>query len=485
MKQAILIMVDTQRCDMVGAYPGSPAKTPALNKLAKEGTLYQKAYTCAPVCAPARSALFTGLYPHSNGVVANSTPLNQGVKNAGQWLSPHGIECAYMGKWHLDGGDYFGYGSCPEGYNPRYWYDMKNYLDSLPDDDARLLSRTPMAQRDDDPPREGTYAHRCCKKAIEFLEEYKNKSFFLTLSLDEPHDPFVCPRSYMDGLDRRGFKVPKYPNYRAPLDDKPQSHKIWAGRFESVTYEELDKNQRALYACNEFCDDEIGRVLQRVEELGLEPLIIYTADHGDMLLSHGLVGKGAAMYDEITRVPLIIKGQDLPSADTPVSHIDLLPTLMHYFDVKTPKALQGRALQSLGEGSRDVFIQYTRYETDHDGFMGYQPIRCITDGRYKLVINLLDSDELYDLDSDPYEMKNLIEDPAYAGVRDTLHDRLIAQMDDTRDNSRGYQWLCRPWREGVEPSFDNSGMTRQAVEDDYVQLDYSTGLPMEEAVRKK
>ena len=66
-----------------------------------------------------------------------------------------------------------------------------------------------------------------------------------------------------------------------------------------------------------------------------------------------------------------------------------------------------------------------------------------------------------------------------------MHDRLIAQMYDSRDNSRGYQWLCRPWREGVEPSFDNSGMTRKAVEDDYVQLDYSTGLPMEEAVRKK
>jgi len=97
----------------------------------------------------------------------------------------------------------------------------------------------------------------------------------------------------------------------------------------------------------------------------------------------------------------------------------------------------------------------------------------------------LDTDELYDLGADPYEKENLIHCEKYKEIRNELHDILIAQMDDTRDNSRGYQWLCRPWREGAEPSFDNSGMTRQAVEEDYVQLDYSTGLPMKDPVRKK
>jgi uncharacterized sulfatase len=480
-------MVDTQRRDMVGCYPDSKSLTPNLKALAERGRAYNRAYTCSPVCAPARSALFTGLYPHSNGVVANSTPLGQGVKNAGQWLSPHGIECGYIGKWHLDGGDYFGYGRCPEGYNPRYWYDMKNYLDSLPDDEARIRSRIPMPARDDDPPEEDTYAHRCCDKAIDFLEEFKDKNFFLTLSLDEPHDPYVCPRRYMDALDERGFRVPKKPNYRADLSSKPLSHRIWAKRFESVTYDELDRAQKGLFACNEFCDYEIGRVLDKVEELGLEPMIIYTADHGDMLLSHGIAGKGCAMYEEITNIPLIIsvKGQTLPGSDVPVSHLDLLPTLMKYLDVKIPKPLQGKALQDIKDENRYIFLEYTRYETDHDGFMGYQPIRCVTDGRYKLVINLLDTDELYDLGADPYEKENLIHCEKYKEIRNELHDILIAQMDDTRDNSRGYQWLCRPWREGAEPSFDNSGMTRQAVEEDYVQLDYSTGLPMKDPVRKK
>jgi uncharacterized sulfatase len=117
--------------------------------------------------------------------------------------------------------------------------------------------------------------------------------------------------------------------------------------------------------------------------------------------------------------------------------------------------------------------------------MGYQPIRCVFDGRYKLVINLLTDDELYDLETDPYEMNNCIDNPKYKKTRDGLHDRLLQHMNDTRDVYRGYYWRCRRWRKGEKPSFKDAGMTRQPEEEDYVQLDYATGLPMEKAVRNK
>lgn len=176
-KQVVLIMVDTQNQSMLSCYNKNFIKTPALDSIAEEGTRFNCGYTCQPVCGPARSAIFTGLFPHSNGMVANSMQLGANIKTAGQRISKNGVECAYIGKWHLDGGDYFGYGKCPDGYNPKYWYDMRNFIDELPDDETRRKSRVNMGMRTDDPKEEDTYAHRCCDRAIKFLDEFKDRDF--------------------------------------------------------------------------------------------------------------------------------------------------------------------------------------------------------------------------------------------------------------------------------------------------------------------
>lgn len=148
--------------------------------------------------------------------------------------------------------------------------------------------------------------------------------------------------------------------------------------------------------------------------------------------------------------------------------------------------LVGAPLQEVApSANRDVFIEFTRYEVDHDSFMGFQPIRCIFDGRYKLTINLMTSDELYDMQTDPYEKTNLIACKDTAKIRNAMHDRLIAKMNDTRDLYRGYYWHCRPWRKDITPSFNHTGFTRQLEEEDFCQLDYNTGLPMQGSVRKK
>ncbi|MCK9190671.1 MAG: sulfatase-like hydrolase/transferase, partial [Sphaerochaetaceae bacterium] len=124
-RQVVFIMTDTTRWDMIGCYGNKDMSTPNIDKLAEEGVRYNKAYSTQPVCGPARSAIFTGLYPHSNGGITNTVPLTSGIKTIGEYLKPNGIESAYIGKWHLDGGDYFGNGICPEGYDEDYWYDMR------------------------------------------------------------------------------------------------------------------------------------------------------------------------------------------------------------------------------------------------------------------------------------------------------------------------------------------------------------------------
>ena len=135
-----------------------------------------------------------------------------------------------------------------------------------------------------------------------------------------------------------------------------------------------------------------------------------------------------------------------------------------------------------------VFMEFGRYEVDHDGFGGMQLIRAIFDGRHKLVLNLLTSDELYDLEKDPSEINNLIEDEAYKEIRNKLHNALLDEMNRSRDPFRGYYWENRSWREdATEPTWDYTGMTRQKENEEYEprQLDYMTGLEMAQAVRGK
>lgn len=242
-------------------------------------------------------------------------------------------------------------------------------------------------------------------------------------------------------------------------------------------------------ACNTFVDAQIGKLMDVIDKELDNPLIIYTSDHGDMMMAHGLMAKGAAMYDEITNVPLLIRGGPFTDREitAPVSHIDLLPTIMQYLGLDIPKMLEGESLYNL-EGdtiNRDVFMEFFRYELELDGFLGCQPIRSIFDGRYKLNINLFSSDELYDLENDPFELKNLLADESCAGIRDSLHDRLLQHQNDTVDPFRGYPWACRPWRKDKKPSFHNDGYTRQRSEEGMTRCDYATGNPVEVEIRKK
>ncbi len=167
--------------------------------------------------------------------------------------------------------------------------------------------------------------------------------------------------------------------------------------------------------------------------------------------------------------------------------------MLDFFGLPTPQTLVGHSLLPLFRqperpANDAIFMEFGRYETDHDGFGGFQPVRAVRDERYKLVINLLTTDELYDLEADPFELRNLIASPEHAAIRDRLHDRLLAWMNDTRDPFRGYYWERRPWRTDAWPAtWDYTSMTRQREELDYEprQLDYATGLEITETVRRK
>ncbi|NLS84665.1 MAG: sulfatase-like hydrolase/transferase [Ruminococcaceae bacterium] len=491
-RQIILLMTDTTRCDMLGCYGNADMRTPNLDRLAAEGLRYTNAYTCQPVCGPARSAIFTGTFPHSNGMVTNSIAMGDNVKTIGQRLSDNGVHCGYIGKWHLDGGDYFGNGRCPEEWDERYWYDMRCYLDELTDEERRLSRQSSTAYRDD-MTAEFTYAHRCSDRALKFLDENSGEDFFLTVSYDEPHGPCLCPAPFNKMYD--GVSMPKSENYADDLSKKPLMQQLWSGKGINADPESLHAPSDALalfLGCNSFADMEIGRVLDKIREKCPDALVIYTSDHGDMLGNHRLQMKNAVAYKEVANIPLLIKCGAKGVINAPASHIDIAPTVLDYMGVPVPKLLEGKSmvkqLRNPDVKINDVvFTEFTRYEVDHDGFGGLQPMRTATDGRFKLVLHLTDTDEFYDMQNDPAEVHNLINDENFAEQRDALHDKILQHMNDTRDLYRGYQWLCRPWRKTAAPTWENDDCTRQRENEEYEprQLDYDTGLPMETAVRSK
>ncbi|MCT4598686.1 MAG: sulfatase-like hydrolase/transferase [Vallitalea sp.] len=493
-KKVILIMTDTQRTDMLGCYGNSDMNTPNIDKLATDGMLFKKAYTTQPVCGPARSALFTGTYPHSNGSWGNNMPLGDNVKTIGQRLTDKGIHTAYIGKWHLDGSDYFGLGRCPKGWDENYWYDMRCYLEELSKED-RLCSRSPKIMEDRELSEDFTYGNRVSNRAIDFLSNTKDEDFLLVVSYDEPHDPCVCPEPYASMY--KGYEFPKNKNVWDTLEEKPEHQKIWAGDSVNQDKDSLTITADYFFGCNSYVDYEIGRVLCAIEENCPDALVIYTSDHGDHMNSHCLYTKGATMYQENINIPLIIKQKDMISAksicENVASHIDIVPTILDIFEQNIPKTIEGKSMiNTLKDPStktnEEVFIEFSRYEIDHDGFGGFQPIRCVFDGRYKLVINLLTTDELYDLEKDSSEMNNLINCSDYTNIRNSLHNKLLDWMNDTRDPFRGYYWERRPWREDASPAtWDYTRMTRQREELDYEpkQLDYSTGLEITDTVRIK
>ncbi|MGD0089747.1 MAG: sulfatase-like hydrolase/transferase [Planctomycetota bacterium] len=493
-RHVVLIMTDTQRADMLGCYGNLEMKTPCLDALAAGGLRFDHAYTCQPVCGPARSALFTGAWPHSNGSWANCMPLGANVKTVGQRLRDHGIHTACIGKWHLDGGDYFGLGRCPDGWDPAYWYDMRNYLEELTPAE-RLRSRRTETNRDPGLTAAFTFGHRCSQRALDFLQKHHAEDFFLVVSYDEPHGPCLCPRPYSEMY--RDYEWPKSRNIWDTLADKPEHQRVWAGKSLQQDKDALRIRPADYLGCNSFVDSEIGRVLEALARYAPDALVLYTSDHGDALGAHSLGNKGPAMYEEITRVPFIVRWPgrtpERAACGHPVSHIDVVPTILDAFGLPQPKSLEGRSmLPTFGapelKAGDTVFMEFGRYETDHDGFGGFQPIRAACDGRCKLVLNLLAGDELYDLQADPQELANLIAAAEYAAVRNALHDRILEWMNRTRDPFRGYYWERRPWRTDARPAtWDYTLMTRQRENEEYEprQLDYNTGLEMQKAVRPK
>lgn len=460
----VIIMTDTQSRNMVGAYGEKRMDTPNLDRLAAGGVRFDRAYTTCPLCTPARSGIFSGTHPTVNGAWCNNVAPSSTVPLMGTIFSHYGYTTAFVGKWHLDGSGYFGDGVAGGGFADAWWYDGKRYAQDVGHETFNRYRTGAEVDAAD------VWGHRVANRAVDFLKCRKTKDpFLLVASFDEPHGPYRAPAPFHEAFDTSSLEPP--PNFGAPLPDKPRLQQIHREHgWRDTPWEAFREKLRRLYACNAAIDREIGRVIHAVEAFAPEETtILYTSDHGDMQGAHGLSSKGPMMYEEIIHVPFIVKSPGCATGQVTqalASHVDILPTLLDLASLPSPESLQGTSLAPTLRDPRQqtrqhALTSFSRFAINHDDWGEFYPIRCLTDGRYKLAINLFESDEFYDLQTDPFELNNILRQEGVSRVRDRLHDALLDEMDRIRDPFRSYRWGDRDWRSVRQP-FYQGGKRRHA-----------------------
>ncbi|MFO8007085.1 MAG: sulfatase-like hydrolase/transferase [Candidatus Brocadiia bacterium] len=464
----LFLYTDEQRFDTMGAYGNRRIETPNLDRLAETSTVFDEAYVTQPVCTPSRSTLLTGLYPHTNGCLANNVPLPADVPCLPQIL-PRGVYAtAHHGKWHL--GDeifpqhgfqhwraiedmyrgYYSPGRCREKLSHyQRWLQQERGVE--PPEGSDHLNRSQVARL----PEELSKPAYLAQEASRFIRANRGRPFVLYVNFLEPHMPFTGPR---DG-QYDPAEVPLPDNFEAapgpaqPLKAR-SNHLRWSSRFET------EEDWRALIArywglCSQV-DTHVGTILDALEECGLtdETIVVYTSDHGDMMGSHQLAAK-TVMYQEAVRVPLMVR---LPGQTEgrrvrgPVSQIDLVPTLLDLMGAPLPDHLEGKSLRAALTGevealTEDIFIEWNGVEgydpkwqvpgADEQEVKAsyHDPVRTIiTPDGWRFSCSPLGEHELYNLREDPGETVNLAMQEQHRPVMRELCGHIAAWQERTADH---------------------------------------------------
>ena len=450
----LFIMTDQQRWDAMSCAGNLVIKTPNLDRLAEEGARFAKFYSSCPVCTPARTVILTGHALESNHVWSNTnvttSELPAELLSFDQVLLRNGYKGEYYGKWHVP------YQLALDYTRPVRWLNGKNKPPGskadISDSDAyREYVRKNVPARDPKPgqlvqkngvwpytpipldenygkadaskasqaeaygrleiPPEHSSTAYTAKEGIEALERLKDGPFTLTISLDPPHPPMMVSEPFYSMYPPEKIPVP------ASLAD-PRTNSPYADRTKGprdALYRD-PQNIRQMtsiyYGMISEVDLWVGKILQRLDELGLaqNTLVVFTSDHGEELGEHGMHGK-FVFYEGSVHVPLLLRLPGVIPAQTvvtaPASQLDLFGTILDYLN-QPSRPTEGRSLRPLIEGKESGVGRIAVSEWPAAQLPGFM----VTDGRWKLLYgrNATNKslDALYDLQTDPHEMNNLI-----------------------------------------------------------------------------
>ncbi len=434
----LFIMSDQHRFDSLGCNGHPLVKTPNLDRLAQRGTNFTHAFTPLPMCVPVRSSLITGQWPSHHGAVHNfDGECFKGIEPSGpsvpRAITAGGYQSYHCGRWHvrpestpLD----FGF----QEYTPDWRYAKWRKHQGIPP-----CPNTGGGFGNVDPHITGEQSSLAwqAQQVMDFLSknEQQPDPFFVRWHMVEPHLPCRPPAEYAHLYAAKDMQP--WPGFADSFKNKPYMQKQMVIGRETIdlNWEDWAPCVARYFAEITLMDAQIGRVLDRLEEMGVadNTLIIYTADHGDMCGSHKMIDKHCIMYDDVMRVPLIMAWPDHIAAgqvkdDFVVNAIDVPATWCAAAGIETPDYCDGLDLLSAATSERtDVFGTY------HGNQFGNYSQRMLRDRRWKYVWNVSDLDELYDLEADPAELENRISDIACKDELQRLRLRMVDWMVETDD----------------------------------------------------
>lgn len=464
----LFIWTDEQRADTMAAYGNTKIHAPNLDKLASESIVFKNAYVTQPVCTPSRSSVMTGLWPHTNGCTTNNVPLAKEVHCLPELITDRQYRTAYMGKWHLGDEIFTQHGfeemvSIEDGY-ARYYGPGRDRTQRSDYHHFLIANGYKPDQNDGTFGRE--FACRLpiehCKpefletKACKFLREHRQEPFILYVNFLEPHMPFFGPLDREHSLDEVYLPA----NFADPLEEnEPLRYRLMRehceqayGRDEAA-FKELTRKYWGLVT---QVDHSVGQILTTLDELGLaeKTIVVFTSDHGDMMGSHKLVTK-TMMYEESVRVPWLMRvpsiGRRQRVITTPVSHIDLVPTLLDLMGMSIPDRLQGQSLAPLMRGEKvaedHVFVEWNPGTGVHvveggSKLASKAEIERIRQARirtvvspdgWKLCLSDTDKSQLFNLREDPGETRNLFDSGRHEDVVARLTERIRRWQEKTGD----------------------------------------------------
>jgi choline-sulfatase len=440
-RNVLFILSDDHAAYALGAYGNTLVRTPNLDRLARTGIRFDRAYANSPVCTPSRQSLITGKLPHAAGVTLLSTPLSSDQLTIAEHLKKSGFATGAVGKMH------FVNERLRHGFDFRV--DLPDYTAHLKSHPARPppsnLSVKPPWRPFRDPARvwlnadmlpEGVYdadssGTYLAQRAIKFLGEHQSDRFCLWLGFHEPHSPFDFPIEYQGRIDPNRITIPK----KGPEDDR------WFPEiFRNLTEQDQRGIAASYYTAVEYLDKNVGLVLDALDRLGLaeSTLVVYAGDQGYLLGHHGRFEKHT-MWEPAVRIPLLLRNptrlgsaKQIPAL---VEMLDLAPTLLDLLGVPPMPGAQGKSLVPLLDGSVDHIHEevFSEYLPDHMAMLRTDRWKFVfSSGQHDLALGyqtgrapLGREQRLYDEQSDPEEHHNLASDPNHTPVAHDLRQRML------------------------------------------------------------
>jgi N-acetylglucosamine-6-sulfatase len=433
-RNIVFILTDDHRYDAMGFLKGqSWLETPHLDSLARDGVHFRNAAVTTALCSPSRASILTGQYAHRHRVVDNNTAIPRGTHFFPADLQKAGYQTAFMGKWHMGGES-----DDPQpGFNR--WISFRGQGTYLP-------SATGLNIDGKRVPQKGYITDELTDYAVEWLRALrKDQPYFLYLSHKAVHSEFIPADRHKGKFKGKPFVYPKSMAPAESSQNRPawvqNQRNSWHGA-EYPYHSDLDIAEYYQRYAETLCavDDSTGRVLDALRQRGdLDAtLFVYMGDNGFAFGEHGLIDKRTA-YEESIRVPLLARCPELFKPGTVVNHtvanIDLMPTFLEAAGARSGATVDGASWLPLAQGRTTQWRQSMLYEYYWERNYPQTPtVHALREDRYKFIryYGIWDVDELYDLQNDPAEMRNLIDSAEHQPIVQRMRTELFATLEKTQ-----------------------------------------------------